>query len=649
MSQHYRAVAAVVASVVVGVCDPVMAQRRESPARPVAQVAVAGEAVVHGVVTDAAGRPLEDAMVSMLGTSATTLAVTDRDGRFELTGLPPGPYLLRAHLQGYAAYGRDFVEVSPAGTLEYSLKLRAKSDGGATEPEVIAAGFIAAPQAASSADELGAEAANADGALTPEATPGHDHSELAWRLRHARRSVLKEATRMAAVDVSQDDTPFRPGTMSFFGQAMASSARVASSFFSGVPFTGEINLLTTGAIDSPGDLLSTDFGPRGVAYLEVGTPVGTVGAWSAQGAMTRGDVSSWIVAGSYVDELANEHTVDVGVSYAAQRYNGGEPAAIAALRTDSRTVSSMYGFDSWRASCALTVDYGLRVSNYDYLPETSLLSPRLGVTVSLAERTRVKASFAQAMRAPGAEEFLPPSDMGLWLPPERTFSPLTPGADFRAERARHLAVALERDLGAAYVVGVRRFSERVDDQLVTLFGGRGASGLQSSLNHYFVANGGNVGADGWGVTLSRDVAGWVIGSVDYSYTRARWDASAETSMFAARVPSAIRTGTERFHDVTTAVQTHIPETDTRVFVLYKINTAYASADPDVGVPGLDARFDVQVKQRLSFLPFDGSDWEVLVAVRNLFREDLGDGVGVYDELLVVKPPKRIVGGLLVRF
>jgi hypothetical protein len=99
--------------------------------------------------------------------------------------------------------------------------------------------------------------------------------------------------------------------------------------------------------------------------------------------------------------------------------------------------------------------------------------------------------------------------------------------------------------------------------------------------------------------------------------------------------------------VTTAVQTHIPETDTRVFVLYKINTAYAAAAPDVGVPGLDARFDVQVKQRLSFLPFDGSDWEVLVAVRNLFREDLGDGV--YDELLVVKPPKRIVGGLLVRF
>ena len=648
MSQHYPVVAVVVASVVVGVCDPVAAQRPESPARSVAQVAVAGDAVVYGVVTDAAGRPLDGAMVSMLGTSATTLAVTDRDGRYELSGLPPGPYLLRAHLQGYAAHGRDFVELSPAGRLEYALTLRATPAGDAIEPEVIAAGFVAPAQGAS-ADGQGADTANTEDedALTTEATPGHDHSELAWRLRHARRSVLKEATQMAAVDVSQDDTPFMPGTMSFFGQAMASSAHVASSFFSGAPFTGEVNLLTTGAIDSPGDLLSTDFGPRGVAYLELGTPVGTVGAWLAQGAMTRGDVSSWIVAGSYIDELANEHTVDLGVSYAAQRYNGGDPAAITALRTDSRTVSSMYGFDSWRASRALTVDYGLRVSNYDYLPSASLLSPRLGVTVSPAERTRVKASFAQAMRAPGAEEFLPPSDMGLWLPPERTFSPLTPGAEFRAERSRHLAVALERDLGTAYVVGVRRFTERVDDQLVTLFGVRGASGLQSSLNHYFVANGGNVDADGWGVTLSRDVAGRLTGSVDYSYTRALWDASTEPSMFSARVPSAIRTGTERFHDVTTAVQTHIPETDTRVFVLYKINTAYAAAAPDVGVPGLDARFDVQVKQRLSFLPFDGSDWEVLVAVRNLFREDLGDGV--YDELLVVKPPKRIVGGLLVRF
>jgi hypothetical protein len=37
-----------------------------------------------------------------------------------------------------------------------------------------------------------------------------------------------------------------------------------------------------------------------------------------------------------------------------------------------------------------------------------------------------------------------------------------------------------------------------------------------------------------------------------------------------------------------------------------------------------------------------------VALRNLFHDPV-NGDSVYDELLVVRPPKRIVGGLLVRF
>jgi hypothetical protein len=39
---------------------------------------------------------------------------------------------------------------------------------------------------------------------------------------------------------------------------------------------------------------------------------------------------------------------------------------------------------------------------------------------------------------------------------------------------------------------------------------------------------------------------------------------------------------------------------------------------------------------------------MLVAVRNMFNEALGEG-SIYDELLVVRPPKRFVGGLTVRF
>jgi hypothetical protein len=39
---------------------------------------------------------------------------------------------------------------------------------------------------------------------------------------------------------------------------------------------------------------------------------------------------------------------------------------------------------------------------------------------------------------------------------------------------------------------------------------------------------------------------------------------------------------------------------------------------------------------------------MLVGIRNMFRELDADG-SMYDELLVVRPPKRIVGGLTVRF
>ena len=63
---------------------------------------------------------------------------------------------------------------------------------------------------------------------------------------------------------------------------------------------------------------------------------------------------------------------------------------------------------------------------------------------------------------------------------------------------------------------------------------------------------------------------------------------------------------------------------------------------------LDSRFDVQVRQSLPFMDFSTAKWEMLIGVRNFFRETAPDQ-SVYDELLVVHPPKRIVGGLTLKF
>jgi hypothetical protein len=105
--------------------------------------------------------------------------------------------------------------------------------------------------------------------------------------------------------------------------------------------------------------------------------------------------------------------------------------------------------------------------------------------------------------------------------------------------------------------------------------------------------------------------------------------------------------------VSTSVETAVPETSTRVLVLYRVSNGFAyPATAESAAAGehpqLDARFDVQVRQSLPFMDFSSAKWEALFAVRNFFREIAGDQ-SVYDELLVVRPPKRIVGGITLKF
>jgi hypothetical protein len=209
-------------------------------------------------------------------------------------------------------------------------------------------------------------------------------------------------------------------------------------------------------------------------------------------------------------------------------------------------------------------------------------------------------------------------------------------------------VGLEHEFKDASIVSVQRFVQRVDDQLVTLFGVSLPNG-PDAVGHYFVASAGGVEADGWLVRVSNTSNSRVKGSIDYSITRTHWQGAGdfEKARHSATRPISWRPESEDLHDITTSLETAIPETATRVIVVYKVNTGYARVDPAQPGPGLDARFNVQLNQALPF-DFAGTRWEILVGVRNLFR-DPTDPASVYDELLVVRPPKRVVGGFLVRF
>jgi len=184
-----------------------------------------------------------------------------------------------------------------------------------------------------------------------------------------------------------------------------------------------------------------------------------------------------------------------------------------------------------------------------------------------------------------------------------------------------------------------------------VFGLRKADSAPSVLGHYYVGAAGDADVHGVGVTLTHALAENFRGSIDYSVATADWVGRTDPVEYAVLtrwVPSAVRPDRERIHDLTTSLETEIPYSATRVVVLYKLNTAFAAPTRNDASPLLGARFDLRVTQALPFMNFRTSQWEMLVGVRNLFHDSLAN-TSVYDELLVVHPPKRVVGGLTVRF
>lgn len=593
------------------------------------QIATRSDGQLRGTVVDDEGEPLPSVVVSAIGMT-TAFVVTDDMGRFMFRGLPLGPYLVRAHLKGYAPARAREVQVTAAARAVSNFKLIPHGTAAKVEVQnVLAAGL---GPAAEDGDETPTEAAAEEG-------------ERAWRLRNLRRSVLKSddpgVVLTGAHDQFADDAWF-----GFARAVVATPVRLATALFSDPAVSAEINFLTTTSFSRPQDLFSGEAGlPRGVAYVALEVPDAT-GVWSVQGALTQGDLASWILVGSYANRTEGAHQFKVGVSYSMQRYAGGNTDALASMGGTSRNSGSVHGSDRWSLGSRVEFEYGARVAVYDYLTSSrGLLSPRASLTVSpiRGDSLEVRVVVSRDAVAPGESEFLPPSS-GLLLPPERTFSAVVPAAGFLPEQVNHVEVSVQREILGTLVVGVHGFRQRVTDQVVTLFGVEGP-GAEPAVGHYYVGSTGDFDARGVGVSVSRSLVAGLTGTVDYTVTDAAWIRRAEGAPSMA--VALARPAEERLHDITTSVEGKVPLTATRVFFVYKFNTGLSLPDADTG-SRMGRRFDLRINQALPFLDFASGQWEMLIAVRNIFHEGAAER-SVFDEVLVVRPPKQIVGGVTVRF
>ena len=601
--------------------------------------------IIEGRVLDDSKAPVVGAMVSVVGRT-TAAATTDRDGRYSLRELPYGPYILSVHSRGYfKSRGRTVqLTTSKISIPEIQLQLAtAKKAPVAAADPVVEATSVQATQLAG----FGLDAAQTQRTRVTASTAGElpasdaeeeeniEHGETAWRLRHLPRSILKDV-QTDAVWARGDD-----GLRWFSRQSAA--ALVPLALFSELPLSGQVNLMTIESFDRPGEIFAQN-APRNVAFVSVNTQA-IGGAWSMQGAMTQGDLSSWIVAGSYKSIQSANHAYELGMSYSTQRYDGGNVAALSAIRENARNAGSVYGYDEWTVSPRLVLGYGAGYARYDYLGGSGVWSPRLSITLP-AEGFRFKALASRKALVPGAEEFAP-SVTGMWLPPERTFSSLAYDGRFTPEYVGHLQVSVERDLAAGITVSVRAFDQRIDNQLIEIFDAAPGR-AEAARGHYYVATAGDADARGWGAAMVHEVPGFVRGTIEYTVAEAYWDSSSDMSIARAvrTIPAA---GNERVHDLQTSIEATIPQTSTRVLAKYRVNTAFWSGEPDVSLrSSANARFNVRVNQSLPFLRFSNANWEALVDIRNMFRDVEADS-SVFDEVFAIRAPKRIVGGLQVSF
>ncbi len=594
---------------------------------------------IQGVVSDGKGTPVTKAVVSAAGGGVTTFAVTDRNGRFDLLDLAPGRYLLRVHLVGYTAPAPQVVDVRTRARTVSNIALQ-RADMVSTAP-ILAAGLggLSGTQTASGPEMPGVES---DG---EQRTTG-DPDETAWRLRHARRSILKDTS---LSDAWSDAGPLN--VLDGVRSAAAASVRVATDFVVDTPFSGQVNLLTAGSFETSRELFSQNAMSRGIAYVGLTAPAGANADWTVRGALTQADISAWIVAGSYATRQTAPHQRRFGLSYSTQRYDGGNPLALREVTDGSRNVGEIYGYETLTLMPALSMTYGGRYAQYDYLDGRNLISPQVELVLTPDEGLRISGWVSRRTLAPGAEEFLPPGDGGIWLPPQRTFSAVEPGQPLTAERMVHAAVGVERDFGRT-TVGLRAFHQLVTDQLITLFGVRMGGQPSAQLGHYLVGSAGDAKATGAAASFAASCKR-VKGSVEYSLTNAQLRSVDDLRDIVLMSSSAGRPGTEHIHDVAASVEAQVPETATRVLMLYRIGNAFSHA-PDALDGGssprraFNSRFDVQVRQSLPFMDFGTAKWQMLVAVRNFFRETTPDQ-SIYDELLVVRPPKRVVGGITMLF
>jgi hypothetical protein len=544
-----------------------------------------------GWVESTRGVPVAGAVVSVFGEGihgGSLITRADSDGQFMLPSLPAGSYTLRAIGTGHQASAAERVTVLPNRDSLFTLSLTPLGEK---------------PKTGVAADPEG----------DAEKTGDDDEGlrEWRWLMRHKRRSVLETASYQAPREVA----------------AATSLAPPTPRYDALGPLAGHVEVVAL-SHNSSAPSLEEAAAPAGLGTLRLKGQLGDGTRWSLGGLLAENETRSWRMAAEFVLEPGGGHEIQTGAGYGAGYM--GAPLASEDRSVFDRSVGAFFVRDRWRVGERLTTSFGARYTYIGFLSNPHHADAVVQIELHGDPHTLIHGSVASHTLAPGGDLLtLSPASAS----PAISWAHLDEG--LQPSHTRRYEMGVDRSFRSSHV-GAFVFGEDTRDQLWTTFDDTGA---------LRVRNVGSAGVSGLGVKVGAHLGSVVSGSVTYTFGRGT------CPFFLASPPRGTAFEDAAFHDVVARLETFINWTDTRVAALYRLNAMSEEGDGPTTArtnPATTTRFDVQVTQGLPFLqPLTRADWDLLVAVSNLFYE-ASEG-GFLDELAVQEPPTRVVGGISVRF
>jgi hypothetical protein len=541
-------------------------------------------AAVQGFVSDAQGTPVSGAVISVFGGGLRGGLITRSD--------PQGRFVLTG---------------LPAGS--YTLRALGQGQGSAPAraftvlPEQRAVFSVSLPAPLAEGVQVEGDAP----AKTEAQRPREDREaarELRYRLRHKRRSVL---------ETRESDA----------GQASYASLQAASP--REVELAGRLEFVAHTTSAALKALSREDAASYGLLRLD-GRLTDSV-SWSLGGLVAENDSASWRMATEFLIDTGGVHEITVGSGY-------GSGVLRPALTDGARTrgsegrMGALFVSDRVRLGRDWSATLGTRWTYIGFVQDDNHTQPEGSLSFTRGPH-RVTASAQARTLIPGGDLLTLAS---LGTAPALAYAVLDDG--LRPERVTRYELAYTADLGALDL-GARAFREGARDRLGNLFepgGGR-----------LRIVNTEGVVATGVALSVARRWGRHMHGSLGYALGHARSSDAPQSTPTVGLLPA--RSTRARFHDVEARLETALAASGTRLMLYYRLGALDGDDDP---APAVRTRFDVRLNQDLPFLtPLTRADWEVLLAVRNLFYET-GEG-GLLDELAVQNPPTRVVGGISVRF